>query len=160
MAIQSTPETSSADEAVNNLIEETTDRNPEEVIETVIASLDHDKTAMVNHGDGGYLWKFKYGTVEVFVQLTGSTDDDSLTVWAAVLKLPAKDEAQLTRKLLEMNWSGTLEARFAILNNEVIVVSTRSIADLSPGEISRAITIVATIADDNDEPLQAQFGES
>ncbi|MGA7935151.1 MAG: YbjN domain-containing protein [Kovacikia sp.] len=157
MAIPSTPEIS-AEESVNNLIEETTDRTPETVIETVISSLDNDKTALVNHSDGGYLWKFKYGTVEVFVQLTGSTDDDTLTVWASVLKLPAKDEAQLTRKLLEMNWAGTLEARYAILNNEVIVVSTRSLADLSPGEISRAITIVATIADENDEPLQAQFG--
>jgi len=156
--LQSNPETDAADAAVNNLIEETTDNNPQEVIETVIASLDHDNTAMVNHSDGGYVWKFKYGSVEVFVQLTGSSDDDTLTVWASVLKLPAKNEAELMRKLLEMNWSGTLEARFAILNNEVVVVSTRSLADLSPGEISRAVTIVATIADDNDESLQAQFG--
>ncbi|UBF29181.1 YbjN domain-containing protein [Kovacikia minuta CCNUW1] len=156
---QSTPETVSADEAVSNLIEETTDRNPEQVIQTVIASLDHDQTAMVNHSNGSYLWKFKYGTVEVFVQLTGSGDDDTLTVWASVLKLPAKDEARLTRHLLEMNWASTLEARFAILNQEVVVVSTRSLADLSPGEISRAITIVATLSDDNDEPLQAQFGK-
>ncbi len=156
--LQSTPETDSADAAVNNLIEETTDNNPQEIIETVIASLDHDKTAMVNHSDGSYVWKFKYGSVEVFVQLTGSSDEDTLTVWASVLKLPAKNEAELMRKLLEMNWSGTLEARFAILNNEVVVVSTRSLADLSPGEISRAVTIVATISDDNDESLQAQFG--
>lgn len=131
-----------------------------DVIETVIDSLDSDNTAMVSTTDGGYVWKFKYGTVEVFVQLTGLSSDDTISAWSAVLKLPAKDEAKLTRKLLELNWSGTLEARFAILQNEVVVLSTRSLADLSPGEISRAITLVATIADEQDEPLQAEFGAS
>ena len=129
-----------------------------EVIETVIDSLDSDQTAMVNRSEEWHLWKFKYGTVEVFVQLTGLLEDDTLTVWAAVLKLPAKDEPKLMRQLLEKNWSDTLEARFGIMNNEVVVVTNRSIADLSPGELSRAITIVATIADESDEPLIAEFG--
>lgn len=154
-------ETVSTQAAVTNdlsakLAEETT--NLVDVIETVIDSLDSDNTAMVNHSDGGHIWKFKYGTVEVFVQLAGTSDDDTLTVWASVLKLPAKDEPQLTRQLLENNWLTTLEARFAIFNGEIVVVSTRTLADLSPGEVSRAITIVATIADENDEPLQAKFG--
>jgi hypothetical protein len=135
-----------------------TDNSLVDVIQTVIASLAQDQTAMVHHSDGGSVWKFKYGTVEVFVQLTGLLEDDMLTVWAAVLPLPARDEARLMRHLLEMNWSGTLEARFGIVNDQVVVVSSRSLADLSPTEISRAITIVATLADDNDEPLQEQFG--
>jgi hypothetical protein len=50
-----------------------------------------------------------------FVQLTGLTDEDTFSAWAAVLKLPAQNEAQLMRKLLEMNWSGTFEACFGIL---------------------------------------------
>jgi len=128
------------------------------VIETVIASLDSGQTAMVNRSEEGHLWKFKYGTVEVFVQLTGLSEEDTLMVWAAVLKLPAKDEPKLMRQLLEKNWSDTLEARFSIMNNEVVVVTNRSIADLSPSELSRAITIVATIADESDEPLIAEFG--
>ncbi len=129
-----------------------------DMIQTVIASLDQGGTAMVSHTDASYLWKFCYGTVEVFVQLTGQSDDDTLTVWAAVISLPAKDELALMRKLLEMNWASTLEARFGILENQVVAVSQRAVADLSAGEISRAITIVATLADENDEPLQAQFG--
>jgi len=143
-----------------NQADNTTAANIVEVIETVIDSLDSDNTAMVSNTDGGYVWKFKYGTVEVFVQLTGLSNEDTISAWSAVLKLPAKDEAKLTRRLLELNWSGTLEARFAILDNEIVVLSTRSLADLSPGEISRAITLVATIADDQDEPLQAEFGAS
>jgi len=51
------------------------------------------------------------------------------------------------RHLLEMNWSGTFEACFGIFNDQVVVLSTRTLAELSPGEISRIITVVATIAD-------------
>lgn len=130
-----------------------------ELIQTVIASLDQDESAMVSHTQEGYLWKFKYGSVEVFVQLTGLTDEDTLTVWSSVLKLPAKDEARLMRLLLEKNWSNTFEACFGIFNDQVVVLSTRTVAELSPTEISRIVTVVATIADENDDALQSEFGQ-
>lgn len=153
--------TLSTEEIVSNeLIEDSVSVNYVEVIETVISSLDQDNTAMVSHSEDGYMWKFKYGSVEVFVQLTGSTDDDTFTVWSSVLPLPAKNEPQLMRKLLEMNWSDTFESCFAIFNDQVVVLSTRTVAELSPGEISRSITVVATIADDNDDALQAEFGNA
>jgi hypothetical protein len=129
-----------------------------EVIETVISSLQEDQSAMVSHSEQGHLWKFKYGSVEVFVQLTGNTDDDALTVWSPVLKLPVKNEAGLTRKLLELNWTSTFESHFCIVDDQVVVTSKRTVAELSPGEVSRNITVVATIADDYDEALQAEFG--
>lgn len=131
-----------------------------EVIETVISSLDQDNTAMVSHTDEASLWKFQYGSVEVFVQLTGETDDDLLTVWSRVLKLPAKDEPGLMRRLLETNWTGTFETCFSIKDGEVMVSSQRTVADMYPGEISRLITLVANIADDNDEILKEEFGGS
>jgi hypothetical protein len=129
-----------------------------EVIETVIGSLEENNTAMVKHSEDAFLWKFQYGSVEVFVQLTGETDEDLLTIYAPVLSLPAKDETGLMRRLLEMNWSGTFETCFAIVNNQVVVICQRTVAELSPGEISRAITLVATIADENDEILKEEFG--
>lgn len=129
-----------------------------EIIETVISSLDQHDTAMVSHRSGGYIWKFQYGSVEVFVQLTGEDDNDTLAVWSSVLNLPVKDEPRLMRKLLEMNWSYTYETAFAVYNEQVVVLTHRTVADLSPVEISRAITLVASIADDNDESLQAEFG--
>jgi len=133
--------------------------NHVEIIENVIDSLEDNDSAMVSHLDNGaYLWKFSYGSVEVFVQLTGTTDEDTITVWSSVLKLPAKDEAKLMRSLLEMNCSSTFEARFGIIEDRVVVISTRTLAELSPGEVSRLITIVASIADNNDEVLQAEFG--
>lgn len=146
-------------ELIDEMIEETTGINYVEVIENVIHSLEQDDSAMVSQpSDGGYLWKFKYGSVEVFVRLTGKTDEDTLTVWSAVLKLPAKDEPKLMRKLLEMNCSSTFEARFGIIESQVVVISIRTLAELSPSEASRVVTVVATIADNNDEVLQSEFG--
>ncbi|MBP5976802.1 YbjN domain-containing protein [Brasilonema sp. CT11] len=161
---QSNPETvetesTSTDELINEIIEETNHINYVEIIENVIDTLEQDDSAMVSQpSEGGYRWKFKYGTVEVYVQLTGTTDEDTLTVWSAVLKLPAKDEPKLMRQLLEMNASSTFESRFAFIENQVVVLGTRTLADLSAGEASRLITIVATIADNNDEILQSEFG--
>ncbi len=128
-----------------------------EVIETVIASLDQSNSAMVSHQDSAYLWKFTYGSVEVFVQLSGTNDEDILTVWSPVLTLPAKDEPKLMRHLLEMNCGETFEASFGILGNQVVVLASRPLADMSAGETSRIMTIVATIADDNDETLQGEY---
>lgn len=149
----------SSNQLINDLVDGTT-ADHVNIIQTVIASLEQDQSAMVSHTDVAYLWKFKYGSVEVFVQLTGLSDEDTMTVWAAVMKLPVEDEQGLMRRLLEMNWMGTFEACFAIFEEQVVVLSTRTLAELSPGEISRLITIVATIADDNDEALQAEFGAS
>jgi hypothetical protein len=156
---QSNQETLSNGELIDEIIEETKDINYVEIIENVIDSLEQDDSAMVSHpSKGDYLWKFKYGSVEVFVQLAGTTDEDTLTVWSVVLKLPAKDEPKLMRRLLEMNASDTFEARFAFVENQVVVLATRTLADLSAGEVSRLITVVATIADNNDEALQSEFG--
>lgn len=152
------PETISTEALIaEHMIEQT--QKPKDTIETVISSLQENDSAMVLQEAQGYLWKFQYGTVEVFVQLSGETEEDLLTVWSPVLKLPAKDEAKLMRKLLEMNWSGTFETCFGIFNEEIVVLAQRTVAELSPGEISRAITLVASIADEADEPLIAEFGQ-
>ena len=151
MSVNMELETISSDEAIENT------STHQEVIETVISSLEENNSAMVNHTEDGTLWKFQYGSVEVFVQLSGETDEDLLTVWSPVLTLPAKDEQGLMKKLLQMNWSETFETCFGLCDNQVILLSQRTVAELSPGEISRAITLVATIADDNDELLKEEF---
>ena len=153
-------ENTSTEEAnTNELTEDYTTLSYIENIETVIAGMAEEQKVMVAQNETGHLWKFKYGTVDVYVRLTGETDDDTLTVWSYVLKLPAKNEPELMRKLLQMNWLSTMESHFAIVDNQIVVVATRTVAELSPGEISRAITIVATLADDNDEPLIEEFGQ-
>ncbi|MFQ4140998.1 YbjN domain-containing protein [Chlorogloeopsis sp. ULAP02] len=151
-------ESISTGELVNEMLAGTTSINHVEVIENVIDTLEQNDSAMVSHpSEGGYLWKFTYGSVEVFVQLTGTTDEDTITVWSSVLKLPAKDEPKLMRQLLEMNCSSTFESRFGIIEDQVVVIATRTLAELSATEVSRLITIVATIADNNDDALQSEF---
>jgi hypothetical protein len=126
-------------------------------VETVIYSLEQNDSAMVQASEDGYIWKFQYGTIEVFVQLTGESDEDLLTVWSAVLSLPVKNELDLLRKLMTLNWNGTFETCFSIFNNQIVVSTQRTVDDLSPAEISRSITLVATIADEYDELLQAEY---
>ena len=137
--------------------DEETTTNPVEVIETVISSLEQDGSAMVNHSDDGYLWKFKYGTVEIYVQLTGETDDDTLTTWSPVHKLPVQNEAAMMRRLLELNCGSTFEACFGLLDDSVVVFASRTLKDINPSEISRLMTIVASIADENDEGLLKDY---
>lgn len=137
---------------------ETPNISYQEQIETVISSLEEENTAMVSHNEDGVLWKFQYGSVEVFVLLTGENEEDLLTVWSKVMTLPSKNDVELMKKLLEMNWSGTFETYFALVNNDIMVSTQRTVEDLSPAEISRAITLVANIADENDEELQKEFG--
>lgn len=130
-----------------------------DVIETVIATLDQGESAMVSHDkdEDGYLWKFTYGSVTVYVQLTGSSDEDTLTVWSPILKLPVENQTELMQELLAMNCGETLEACFGISKQDVLVLASRILADINPGEISRLMTIVATIADEADDVLQNKY---
>jgi len=48
----------SSNEMINELIEETTGINHVEVIQTVIASLEQDESAMVSQTEASYVWKF------------------------------------------------------------------------------------------------------
>ena len=123
------------------------------MIETVISSLEQDGSAMVSHSDDGYTWKFRYGSVEVYVRLSGETEDDMLTAWSPVHKLPVQNEADMMRQLLALNCGGTFEACFGLIEQSVVVFSTRTLKDINPSEISRLMTIVASIADENDGEL-------
>lgn len=142
----------------NPLHEDYSPTSHHDTIETVISSMAQAESAMVQHSDQGASWKFTYGSVSVFVQMTGEGDDDLLTVWADVMKLPHQDCSALLTEVMVLNWSDTLEARFALRDDHLVTLYQRTVADLSPGEISRAITLVAMIADDHDDRLKAQYG--
>jgi hypothetical protein len=129
-----------------------------DTIETVISSMAQADSAMVQHSEQGAAWKFTYGSVTVFVQMTGEGDEDLFTVWADVMPLPEKNQSALLMEVMALNWSDTLEARFARRDDHLVTLYQRTVADLSPGEISRAITLVAMIADDHDDRLKAQYG--
>lgn len=139
---------------------ETFEASHVDVIETVIASLEQGGNAMVSRDEDGYLWKFIYGSVTVYVQLTGTSDEDTLTVWSPLLKLPVANQTALMQELLAMNCGETFEACYGISNQEVLVLASRILADINPGEISRLMTIVATIADEMDDVLLEKYPAS
>ena len=93
----------------------------------------------------------------MFVQLSGETDDDTFTAWSPVHKLPVQNEAAMMRHLLELNCGATFEAAFGILDQNVVVFSTRALQDIKASEISRLMTIVASIADEHDEILLKDY---
>ncbi len=128
-----------------------------DVIETIISSMEQDGSAMVNHSQGTHLWKFRYGSVDVFVQLSGEADDDTFTTWSPVHKLPVQNETEMMRQLLSLNCGSTFEACFGLIDQSVVVFATRTLKDINPSEISRLITIVASIADENDEVLLKDY---
>ncbi|WP_017324884.1 YbjN domain-containing protein [Synechococcus sp. PCC 7336] len=131
----------------------------EDTIATAISALkDEGEAAYERREDEGHFWTFKYGTVNVFVHLTGETETDTFTVWSPVLALPSKDDAALAMDLLRKNWLETSEAQFAVWDDRVVVCATRSLEDTSVGEVARVITIVATMADYYDEVLIAEYG--
>ena len=128
-----------------------------EVIETVISSLDAFHNAQVHREGEGRLWKFVYGSADIWVQLTGTTEEDTLSIWSPILQLPVANQEKLLEKLMTLNWLETLEAHFAMFQNQVVILTSRSIMGLSVGEISHLITLVATLADDYDDALQQEF---
>jgi Putative bacterial sensory transduction regulator len=128
-----------------------------DTVEAIISTLGENPQRDTKIQRPQHVWKFKYGTVDVFVYLTGESAEDTLMVWSPVLTLPAKDEAELHKFLLEKNWLDTLEARFAVKGEQIVLTCSRTLQDLDPGEVSRAITIVATLADDYDEVLIEKF---
>jgi Putative bacterial sensory transduction regulator len=128
-----------------------------ETVEAIISTLGENPQRDTKIQLPQHVWKFRYGTVDVFVYLTGESAADTLIVWSPVLALPAKDEAGLNKFLLEKNWLDTLEARFALKGDQVVLTCSRTLQDLDPGEVSRAITIVATLADEYDELLIEKF---
>ena len=128
-----------------------------EIIETVITTLSNDATQL-EIAAPQKAWRFHYGTVEVYVYLTGITSEDTLIVWSPVITLPVKDEVGLMRFLLSQNGTNaTMESAFCIQEGRVNLSITRTLTDLNPSEISRAITIVASIADEFDELLLEKF---
>ncbi|WP_228015074.1 YbjN domain-containing protein [Synechocystis salina] len=129
-----------------------------DVIETVISGMAQENTALVQHNDQGTIWKFSYGSVEVLVQLTGEGENDLFRVWADVMTLPGDNAAPLLTEVMQLNWSDTFEACFALRENHLVALHQRTVAELSPGEISRAITLVATLADDHDDRLKEKYG--
>lgn len=67
---------------------DTPPENAVEIIETVISSLHQGDAPLVGQTDSGKIWMFRYGSAEVFVQLSGHTAEDFLTIWSPYCLCP------------------------------------------------------------------------
>jgi hypothetical protein len=78
---------------------------------------------------------------------------------ARVLKIPAEEQGELFRFLLELNFTATSDAAFAIEKDTdtVCLRAMRSIAGLDYEEFEDMLHTIAAVADEWDDELQARF---
>lgn len=87
-------------------------------------------------------------------------DEGTIRIVAPVVMLPtdaAKEHAML-RKLLQINAKDLAGTAFALVENQVVVVSERSVQDLDASEVDQLIRSVGRVADRFDDALAAEFG--
>ncbi|MBW2731338.1 MAG: YbjN domain-containing protein [Deltaproteobacteria bacterium] len=78
-----------------------------------------------------------------------------------IMEVPSKGSEELYRKLLELNFLKTSDAAFAIDGdmNIVYLRALRTLEGLDYEEFVDLLDTVATVADEWDDKLRAEFGE-
>lgn len=127
-----------------------------------VLGIEPDK-ARVHSGGVVDAYSLQRGSASLLVILQAGTrpeDKGSIRVVAPVVELPEDDAAQLTmfRRLLEANGKELVNAAFAIVNDQVAVVSERTVEDLDASEVDRMLRTVGRVADRYDDALASEFG--
>jgi hypothetical protein len=103
-------------------------------------------------------WKVPKGSAVVRVSLIDRPDFAHLRVASAVFRHPPDvDRVLLYQDLLQRN-AEICGAAFAVLGDQVVLVSERSTLDLDRSELADIFTRVQTYADDFDDVLVAAYG--
>ena len=86
-------------------------------------------------------------------------EEGVLLFLARVLKIPAEGREELYRFLLELNFTATSDAAFAVEKDTdtVCLRAMRSIAGLDYEEFEDMLHTIAAVADEWDDELQARF---
>jgi hypothetical protein len=89
-------------------------------------------------------------------------DHGVLLFLAPVMKVPATGKESLYRRILELSFLTTSDAAFAIdaEKDEVYVRALRRLSGLDYEEFEDLLDTVGKVADDWDDVLQAEFGQS
>lgn len=89
-------------------------------------------------------------------------ESDVLVLLAPIMKVPSRDVEAFYRRLLELSFLTTGDAAFAIdkKTDTVYLRILRSAAGLDYAEFEELLETIATVADDWDDQLRQQFGES
>ncbi len=88
-------------------------------------------------------------------------DQRVLMFLSPIMAVPKEGQADLYRKLLELNFLATSDAAFAIDKDKGIIYlrALRGLEGLDFEEFVDLLDTVASIADDWDDKLRAEFGE-
>jgi hypothetical protein len=109
--------------------------------------------------DQGYT-QVKKGSASIGINVLD--DHGVLLFLAPVMKVPATGKESLYRRILELSFLTTSDAAFAIdaEKDEVYVRALRRLSGLDYEEFEDLLDTVGKVADDWDDVLQAEFGQS
>jgi len=132
------------------------------LVEQTIAALGVDPSvARVKTADGSHGFSLKRGSASILVAICPSLEgasEGTLRVIAPVIHLPAPARhAALFRWLLEANAKELVGQAFAVLGEEVVLVSERSLRDLDASEVEHVVRAVGRAADRFDDLLAKEY---
>ena len=131
------------------------------LIETVIRDhgSDPDKNR-VSASEGGAAWALLFGSAAVMIALNPSNGKQSarLRIVSPVVKIEGEYKLELLKRLLELNGTTLPGVSFGLVNEEVVLVSERTIRGLDLPELEEIIAMIGYYADKYDDLLSLEFG--
>lgn len=105
------------------------------------------------------IWVLQHGSATVLLSLRRTEYDVAVELASPILRLPAERREEFLTRLLRLNASEAYGCAFALSEeDDVIVFTGRSTADLSLLELDQMIRRVAGLADKYDDLLAEEFG--
>lgn len=111
--------------------------------------------------EGGAAWAISSGSAAVMIALNpGSTPDafSRLRMVSPIVKIDIDSNPDLLRRLLELNGTQMPGIAFGLINDEVVLVSERSVRGLDRSEVEEMLVMVGYYADKYDDLLVEEFG--
>jgi hypothetical protein len=137
------------------------------LVEAAVGALGIDPAKARLPSGPGATYVLRRGSAQVLVSVLGASGggggdagaEATLQVVSPVVKLPpAGAREALFEKLLRLNAGEARGASFALLGDEVVLLTTRAARDLDASEVDAALRLIGRLADRFDDALAAEFG--
>ncbi|MBC8100374.1 MAG: YbjN domain-containing protein [Armatimonadetes bacterium] len=126
-------------------------------IENILSMLDVNPSEARAHTMESYRWAFRWGSVEVDVNIMERGSRAFFQVTAPIIYLPDSQRENLLYGILELNLEMT-SAAMGVYRDVIYVFSERPIEGMDAEEARFIITQVAHYADELDHRLVQDFG--
>ncbi len=118
----------------------------------------------IGASDGSHRWSLRRGSAAILVAVLPPSEAapaGSLRVVAPVVRVPPEDRMlPLARRLLEANARELRGVAFGLREEDVVLISERSLQDLDASEVSSVVRAIGSAADRYDDLLAQEFGTS